>query len=255
MSDRNVLLGGCLVLVLLVGFFPTPSYGQCDYECCPPSPPGTGCVTGSCGTRGTDSGYVCRQPTNSNVCSCVSGGTVVLVSITTDCPSAIPLTMGMVRVALGSGFEFFATGAAYCAALHSTDSFTMNNQDEWGTVQNEQVPAVYSAGIVFEFEANENPNLRTIHVTSFTARIPTFAHSKIAPYLTGQNNFDLDGAANYGQVDMTTGEFFVDLHAKLTNNVYHNQDPRFVKMRVSGTMDPETLDLTAFVDGIAMRQD
>lgn len=143
-------------------------------------------------------------------------------------------------------------GTQFSLALAGADSISIQNYDEWGTGSDTGL-SVQNVGAVIAIGSTGNPNTRKISFVSFSASMPSFAHSAIAPDETGTNYYSLDTRyVNEGVVNLATGAVSgVRLHTKLVNDYYSESEPALVTMDCSGTMNFNNMTLQLAVGGFA----
>lgn len=155
-------------------------------------------------------------------------------------PDPLPdAALTLTRTGLGSGSGFWAIEAQYAGTLTSIDSFKFVNDGEWGNGTKDTAPSIDTAGVQFVLlEHPEDPALRRIELTAFTATIPAFVHSATSPDSTGDNILTLDpDYLRYGTVDTVTGEFSIRVHALLQNTHYTAEDTIATVLNIDGTID------------------
>jgi hypothetical protein len=164
-------------------------------------------------------------------------------------PDPDPESMTMSLTQIGGSGSFWSVGSELSGGTTLAGSFAIQNGNDWGTGTDTNL-TISTGGMHVRLEAGA-PGTRTIVIETLHAEIPSFAHSYIAPALTGTNVFTLrQGYYVAGSLNLTTGAVnFTKVPLDLTNNYFTSSSPAHVFVDVAGTANFSTKTLSLSITG------
>lgn len=144
-----------------------------------------------------------------------------------------------------AGPNWFTPGNSVTVTQQGGASVELHHDENWGGgTQTIAIPAgTLTATVEFtEFDGSD-PNRLYFKVTALGAVLPSFASVALGGDQTGDNTFALDPSDSEGWIDMTTGEFHVQVYARFSNNIFADE-PAHLQTSIDGSYDFQTSTLT-----------
>jgi hypothetical protein len=166
------------------------------------------------------------------------------------------MTMSLNLNRTGGSGSFYTVNSQYSAVLHSAQTASIQNYDDWGSAIDSGI-APSEVGVTLVVQSHPDPTKRTMAVSSLYARIPSFVHSHSSPDATGNNELNLysGGPQNSSLVvDMSTGALSGVIYATLVNSHYDAASPILAELHVTGQLNPSGMSMSVSVLGKASAQ-